>query len=256
MSAQIFPLLHAGFDTLDVAFRGALSFESLNVLRSARDKASELQEPVLCALGSQKVAMHVLGYGVRGGYAFVSETGPLGGHWRFKDNMDSRQWNIFVSPSATALLAFGYHGVRDRLHEVLSGMGARVTDHSINRVDFAMDFRSTGFELRPEQFVAHSHTKLQPYWSAHAEPSGSSQPSSVVRGRRVESVTIGKMPGRQLIVYDKRREAIERRKRFWFERWGLDPTDRDVDVWRVEVRLGKKHLKGRWNIRRGCPAYC
>lgn len=56
------------------------------------------------------------------------------------------RWNILTSP-------------RDLLRKQLAGMGARITDHSINRVDFAMDFQTQGFDLRQDQFVAHSHTK-------------------------------------------------------------------------------------------------
>jgi hypothetical protein len=76
---------------------------------------------------------------------------------------------------------------------------------------------------------------------------------------RVTSVTIGKMPGRQVIVYDKRAEIIANRKLAWWEIWnagrqrdGLGPPIRDNPrthaVWRVEIRAGKDDLKGRWKI--------
>lgn len=246
----MFKLVHAGFDTLDIAIQGALPAESLAQLETARDEAADRQEAVLITLGPEKVAMHVSGNGMRGGYAFVTDTGPVGCKWFFKKNHDAAQWNIFVSPRATALLAHGYHGTRDRIWEELANMGAEVMDHSINRVDFAMDFQTSGFELSLGQFVAHAHTKVRPHWGEVKAASDSNQPSAVMRGRRLESVTIGKMPGRQIIVYDKRREAIERNKLFWFRAWGLERTERDVQVWRVEIRAGKKELKTRWNMRR------
>jgi hypothetical protein len=62
-------------------------------------------------------------------------------------------------------------------------------------------------------------------------------------------VTIGKMPGRQIIVYDKRREATARRKLFWFKVWKIDRDDQTAEVWRIEVRAGKKEIKDRWGIR-------
>ncbi len=38
------------------------------------------------------------------------------------------------------LLAYGYEGTRKKLSQEIEAMDGRVTDHSINRVDFAMDF--------------------------------------------------------------------------------------------------------------------
>lgn len=77
---------------------------------------------------------------------------------------------------------------------------------------------------------------------------------------RFTSVTIGKMPGRQVILYDKRREVIDKHKVIWWDIWNnnlrqmgeapLDPKDRHASrVLRIEVRAGKRHLKDRWNIR-------
>jgi hypothetical protein len=128
-------------------------------------------------------------------------------------------------------------------------MGARVADHAVNRVDFAMDFRTSGFQLALDQFVAHPHTKIRPYWGTGCAITDHNQPAAVVRGRQLESVTVGKMPGRQIIVYDKRREAIERQKLFWFPVWGIARSDTNSQIWRVEVRAGKKELKDRWNLR-------
>lgn len=245
----MFKLLYAGFDTLDVAIAGALPKDALEVLLRAREEAQESQTPTLATIGPGKVDMHVAGHGMRGGYAFLLDTGPLGAKWMVKDNVDARQWNIFASPRATTLLAYGVEGTRDLLLKQLNAMGARMTDHSINRVDFAMDFQTQGFELRQDQFVAHSHTKVSPHWGKQEPAIDRNQPSAVLRGRRLESITIGKQPGRQIIVYDKRREAIERQKPFWFEAWGVDRADPTLEVWRVEVRAGKKELKDKYQLR-------
>lgn len=244
-----YELLYAGFDTLDVAFAGALRPVDLKTLETARQEAQERQEQVLTAIGPGNVQMHVLGYGKRGGYAYICDTGPLGAKWMFKKSIDTKQWNIFASPHATALLAYGYEGTRDMLWRALENMGAIVTDHSINRTDFAMDFRAQGFELRQAQFVAHSHTKIGTHWSERGDVPDRDQPGAVWRGRRIESVTIGKQPGRQIIVYDKRREATEKQKYCWFKAWGLDRHVPDLEVWRVEVRAGKNELKEKYQIR-------
>jgi hypothetical protein len=244
-----YELLHAGFDTMDVAFAGALPFDALAKLETAREEAQERQEEVLTSIGPGNVEMHVQGSGMRGGYAYVCDTGPLGCIWRFKKNSDASQWNIFASPNATMLLAHGYEGTRDKLWQTLDDMGAIVTGHSINRADVAIDFRTRGFELRQAQFVAHSHTKIGTYWSERGDEPDSDQPGAVWRGRRAESVTIGKQPGRQIIVYNKRREATERQKYFWFDAWGVNQHDPNLEVWRVEVRAGKHELKEKYQIR-------
>ncbi len=244
-----YELLHAGFDTLDVAFAGTLPADALTALEKARKEAQERQEAVLTAIGPGKVAMHVLGHGMRGGYAFIVDTGPLGAKWMLKNNLDSKQWNIFASPRATMLLAYGYEGTRDKLWEALDAMGAKTSDHSINRADFAMDFQTCGFELHQDQFVAHSHTKVSPHWGKRDSDHDQDQPAAVVRGRRLESVTIGKQPGRQIIVYDKRREAMEKQKYFWFNAWEKKRDDPNLEVWRVEVRAGKKELKEKYQLR-------
>lgn len=244
-----YELLHAGFDTLDVAFAGALPFDALAKLEIAREEAQERQEEVLTSIGPGNVEMHVQGIGMRGGYAYVCDTGPLGCIWRFKKNSDASQWNIFASPNATMLLAYGYEGTRNLLWETLGAMGARVSDHSINRVDFAMDFQTRGFELHHELFVSHSHTKTGMHFGESESTQDRNQPGLIMRGRKLESVTIGKMPGRQIIVYDKKREAIEKRKFFWFKAWEKNRHDQELEVWRIEIRAGKKELKNKYQMR-------
>lgn len=77
---------------------------------------------------------------------------------------------------------------------------------------------------------------------------------------RVTGVTIGGMPRRQVTIYDKRLEVIQKMKPAWWEIWnenlraaGLPPLDRSdrglSQIWRVELRAGKSHLKDKWKIR-------
>ncbi len=242
-------LLYAGFDTLDIAFTGALPVDVMEKLDAAREEAETRQDKVLVEIGPEKVQAHIAGHGMKGGYRYLLDTGPLGAKWMVKKNADASQWNLFASPHATALLAHGWQTCVANLHTEFIGMGGRIVNHAINRVDFAMDFQTHSFELHPEQVVAHSHCKVMPYWGDQAATDDRSQPATVFRGRRAESVTIGKQPGRQIILYNKRREAIERRKHFWFAAWGKDRKDPDLEVWRIEVRAGKKELKDKYQIR-------
>jgi len=241
-------LRYAGFDTLDIAFMGALPEAILEDLQEARDQAEKQEEPVLIEFGPGKVKAHISGNGKPGGYRFILDTGPLGAIWMIKRNSAENQWNFFVSPRSTMLLAYGYRETFEQLLETIKAMGGRVITHSINRADFAMDFETNGFELHPEQIVAHSHSKVSPRYSKRASKEDDNQPHMVLRGRRVESITIGKQPGRQIIIYDKRREAIERQKYHWFKVWGKDRHDPNLEIWRIEVRGGKKELKDNYRI--------
>ncbi|WP_281023688.1 hypothetical protein [Minwuia sp. IMCC3009] len=245
----MFKLLHAGFDTIDLAIQGSLPPKILDQLRAARDEAATQQEPALCHLSDGKFAAHVSSHGAKGGYAFLLSTGPTGANWMIKDSSDPNQWNIFVSPRSTMLLTNGYAETFTTIEQTIADLGGKVIGVSLNRADFAMDFQTFGFELEIDRFVTHARCKLKPYWSKADQAKDTDQPRSVLNGRRVESVTIGSMPGRQIIVYDKRTEAIARHKPHWFEVWGVDRDDPDLEVWRVEVRAGKDHLKDAYNIR-------
>ncbi len=240
-------LLYAGFDTVDVAFQGAFPSETIALLSAARDSAAQSQEPVLAQIGPQNVPMFIAPSGLKGGFAFRADTGPLGETLAFKSSADTSEWNCFASIYASTLAAYGYPEAKNQIFSKLSGMGFTVTGHSVNRIDYAADFLVPTFDLRLDDFVAHPRTKVRPHWGAsEIDPN---QPSAILTGRRLESVTIGKMPGRQIIVYDKRRAAIAQRKFFWFKAWGLEQKDQTAQVCRVEIRAGKKELKQRWNIR-------
>ncbi len=194
-----------------------------------------------------QVKMHMHSSGLPGGYTFRADTGPLGEVWGFKDSLDQLGWNLFVSVRAAALAAYGYTATRQRLWQRLADLGCRVIGHSVNRVDYAMDFLIPGFALRLDGFVAHPKTKVRPHWGENAGDRNT--PSAVCRGRRLETVMVGKMPGHQVVVYDKRRAAIEQKKLFWFKVWDVDPRDPSADVWRVELRAGKRELKDKWRLR-------
>ena len=241
-------LIYSGFDKLEISFQGALSPEALEVLRSAKEEAKKRQSQVLVQIGPGKVEMHVADHGLKGGYAFVTDTGPTGEKWTFKDNPASSQWNIAVSVHASSLAVHSLESTWDRLTWRLLDMGATVLAESVRRVDYAMDFLTSGFEINLDLIVAHGHCKVQPYWGEKQEGQSIEGLTSVFRGRRIETVTVGKMPGRQVTIYDKRKAAIEQRKLYWFAVWKMDRHDRSNQVWRVELRAGKKELKGKWRI--------
>jgi len=76
--------------------------------------------------------------------------------------------------------------------------------------------------------------------------------TAIMRGQSVESVTLGSMPGRQVIVYDKTAQIIAKRKFWWFNGWGLERAffraNTALSVTRVEIRAAKKEL-GKYGIK-------
>lgn len=245
-------LLYRGFDGLDIAFQGQTSPDLCKVLEKAKSEAQDRMEDVLAEY--RGVQFHVAETGSSGGFRFRCSTGPDGAIWFFKKPNSRDPWGIRVSVRSLSLALYGLGGVRARLYAFLDSLGVTTTPEgvSVGRVDYAMDFLMPGFELMPDNFVMHSHTNRADHEEAETKRTNG-------RSGRVTSVTVGKMPGRQVIVYDKRAEVIEKRKVEWWEIWNvqreqaglplLDPTDREgSQVWRVELRGGKRHLKDRWGI--------
>lgn len=242
--------LYHGFDGLDVAFQGRVPPGLLPRLEDAQEQArKDMRETPLTYNG---VAMMVAESGARGGYAFRCDTGPDGATWFFKRPKPGDPWGVRVSVKSLALALYGLGGVRARLYATLDALSISVPPggESIGRVDYAVDVLAPGFVLMPENFVMHSHASR----ADHIEPEPLQRHGT---SGRVTSVTVGKMPNRQVIVYDKRREVLDRHKVHWWEIWNvwqeragrppLDPKDRDTSqVWRVEIRAGKECLKRAW----------
>jgi hypothetical protein len=122
-------------------------------------------------------------------------------------------------------------------------MGFCIAAVSVNRFDYAIDILAPDFTLDIANFLTPGQAKARPYWSKDAPPSkDSNAPKAVLRGRQYESATIGSIPNRQVILYDKRREAIDKNNLHWFEVWKVDRHDLGARVWRVEIRAGRDAL--------------
>ncbi len=243
------------FDGLDVTFQGRIPQAMVERLEEAKAEAITAKAAVL--LEWQDEPMHVGESGAKGGYAFRCDTGPTGMTWFFSRNQKPDNWGIRVSAKSNALACMGLGRVRAEMYRFLSAIGATVRDASISRVDYCLDFlasdieTATGqpFTLDPTAFVMHSHTSR----ADHDDDAGMSMHG--VSGRYT-SVTCGKMPGRQVILYEKSREVRQKQKREWWSHWNaartrqnLPPLAGDETIWRLELRAGKRHLKGRWGIR-------
>ena len=242
------------FDGLEVTFQGRIPQELLDQMESAKSEAQNSRAAVLIEWRAE--AMYVAEAGAKGGYAYRCDTGDIGATWFFSRNQSAKNWNIRVSLKSNALASMGLGGVRAELYRFLAAIGAEVHSASISRVDYCIDFLAddievaigTPFTLDPNGFVMHSHTNR----SDHNDSAGMQMHG--VSGRYT-SVTCGKMPGRQIIFYEKSREVRVRKKSEWWEHWktarerkGLPPLTGEEQIWRVELRAGKTHLKERWGI--------
>lgn len=245
--------IYRGFDGLDVSFRAQIPPRLSDELEAAKGFAQSTHQEVCLNFAGRK--MLVSESGARGGYAYRVSTGKRGATWFFKRPNVRDPWGIRVSCGSFMLAELGLGQTRAELYSFMDQLGINVPGgaESISRVDYAVDVLAPNFALNPDQFVMHSNTGRADYIAPD-------EMSVHGKSGRVTSVTIGKMPGRQVIVYDKRAEVIAHHKWAWFDIWnanceriGMPPLDSSNPecsrVWRIELRAGKAQLKDRWNIR-------
>lgn len=224
--------LYSGFDGLDVSFQGIVGAPFRSALARAKKQAQETKRATVVKWGG---VVFTVGESGASGKTYQLDTGHDGEKWFIADTSNYEGWNISVSVKSTALALYGFEFVRDRMFERLEAFDAYVVDHSVGRIDFCVDILAPGFVLNPELVSCHPHATVQEFADTEI----------VRKGRRVATVTVGKMPGKQVQIYDKRREAIARRKVHWWEIWGVE---KGAEVWRVEVRAGKKALKEIYSV--------
>tara|TARA_R110002094_G_scaffold220476_1_gene193253 strand:+ start:2845 stop:3984 length:1140 start_codon:yes stop_codon:yes gene_type:complete len=245
-------LLHKGFDALDVSYAVHFPEKFMPILHQAKQKAGEIKAPVMVSLDG--VGFNVSSGGMQGGYAFWCSTGSAGENWGIKMPNTKDPWGVRVSVSAIQTALLGLGGVKERLESKFERLGIplRQGQESISRVDFALDFIMPNFDLVTDNFVMHPRFG----WKRHVPIT---EYKEAGRTGRTQSVTVGKNPGRQIIVYDKRAEVLAKGKSHWPLVWNksrekqglpaLDLSDgENSQVWRVELRAYKRHLKEDWGV--------
>jgi hypothetical protein len=233
-------LIRAGVDSLYLAIMGTLPTELLAQLAEAKAQAAKDRREAPVVFTHSGIKAMVQPTGQRGGYAYVFHTGPFGARFACTEASDRQlYWNFFVKPHATALLTLGFGSAVGAIFDTLAALGARVAETSLNRIDYALDIRADDFILDLERFIAHPKATRSARWG-ETDIYG---PSAVLSGRRLESFTIGKMPGKQVILYDKTAEVRGNQYFHWFEAWQIEPENRQARVWRLELRLGSHELK-------------
>ncbi|WP_420396300.1 hypothetical protein [Nioella sp.] len=246
-------IIHTGFDGIDLALKTTVPIELVEFLEEGKATAQELMSDVWGTYAGLDIQTGQSGK--RGGYAVTFRVYEFGATWFAKKPRASDPWGLYVSIGSRELALNGLDRTRQKLNALLVQLGFQLPHDgvSINRVDFAVDILAPGFVLDPDAFVFHSRANRKAISEFETvETNGHSG--------RTTSVTIGKMPGRQVIVYDKREEVLKRRKQEWPMIWnanlkagGLDPLDLSdrttCQVWRIELRLGKEALRNRKDIR-------
>ncbi|MGJ8624075.1 MAG: hypothetical protein ACSHW1_15045 [Yoonia sp.] len=250
--------IYYGFDGLEFAIKVNIPDTLNETLLWLKNNASECDMEFGTFFGD--IHLSVRPTGVRGGYNYSCREESTG-DWFFKKPNARDPWGIRFSAMSSALAVLGLEGLRLRCAEVLHALGihAKVEDYSPSRIDFAVDFLAPDFCVDPKNVVLPARTNIKTMGQ-----DGDFQFNG--RSGRNTSVTAGKMPGRQVIIYDKREEVIEKRKHEWAAIWGrainghdappLDLSDRSTSlVWRVELRAGKRHLKEDWQVNSWASLY-
>ena len=252
-SHEITPrIIHSGCDGLTVALQGNFTKKALDLLETKKAIAEELGQDLGMSLQGREFSMMPKGTGAKMGYAYQFHTGKDGIKYQVKKSLDASQWNLRVRVSAMFMAVNGIAMAHKEIYEDLRAFGAIIIDESVSNVDFCIDMvldeigtkRKDAFALVPENFIHHSKVKKQRFYS---EIDGDEAGLSVVEGRYIETVTMGGKQSRQLCVYNKRAEQVQKRRKEWFELWGVDKDDYPA-IWRAEFRFGKRFLKD-WNVK-------
>jgi len=238
--------LNVSTDGLEVAFQGALTVKSLEYLQAEKNKAEELKEEIYTQFAG--LHGHMLPNGAKGGYRYIFNQGLMAAKWQIKHSNDQTKWNFYAKMPSGALLEYGLKNCIAMLYDDLKAMGAKVMSDSVSRFDVCADIEAQGFAIDPNMITAHSATTARRHLSKEDYAASKDEfHMDIVGLSRIETLTIGKMPGRQIQIYDKRKQSIKKQLTHWFEVWGKSPKDLEP-TWRIEFRAGKNHLKS-WNIR-------
>ena len=227
--------IYSNFDTIIFVVKGALKpcvIERLRLAKASAEK-DQLDKPI--RVGKLTHDIYIKPTGQKGGYAFVLDMGSNAQIISLKDNLSLTNWNGYVKIRAMSLALKGYEKALEDALQALSDIGFKVSEISMNHVDYAIDVLTPyPIELDPNLVVTHSRRQVK------------DQRDSVVtvsKGRQVQSITIGKMPSSQIIIYDKIAEVTAKKNFAWYKIWGIERDAKDVYIKRVEIRAGKTALK-------------
>ncbi len=156
------------------------------------------------------------------------------------------RWGVTGRINADALWAEGHVAARRHLTMILEGLSSsKITlsaPPSVTRVDYAYDFSCPTFSQEMNVDIVKRLVLTRP-----AKMQGNTELELFGAPNRLETLTIGRLPGRQLQLYDKALQIRKFNKDWHLYRWDKCsdwcPTDPIVDIWRLEGRLGSDALR-------------
>ena len=241
-------IIHQGFDGFDITVATNISSKLARELEIAKDQAAKSNSPKLVTINSLKY--HVADHGLRGGYAYSLDSGLLGYKLWVKKPNPNDIYGIGVSFAALPLAIYGLEHCYNKILEDLSVIGCKVTPMEVlvRRIDYAIDLKIENFFLEPMFFVHHSRIKRD----QNTEIRETSCAGRVIYCR------VGKIPNKQITIYDKRKDILDKNKPEWWKIWNTNLEKQNLPkitkenskdmIWRFELRLGKEALR-KFNIK-------
>lgn len=247
-----YEILHTGFDGLRFTVMTDIPTDLRAELAAAKGEAVKRNADVPLERGGMTFAVRR-----SGGMAFSVHTGEYGAEWYFLDpeNRPANNPGVTVDFRAFLLATGGLAAAEAHFRECMAALGIRYveTQLRVSRVDFAVDILAPWFEPDIEALILPPRTGVSTVRENDTVEIHST-------GTRITSLRAGRVANRQLAIYDKRAQVIASHKLGWRVIWNetrvaagkplLDLTDRtQSQVWRFELRMGSKQLRGRWAMR-------
>lgn len=243
-------LLYQNFDKLVISFQGAVPSFIRSQLENAQKEARSVCNQVYAEIGSNNLQVMMHERGARGGYAYQFSTGHDGHIWLIADRDNESLWNIQVHVRSLCLALYGYEKTKQQILDILindlKAIGEEKNNliplERISRVDYCLDFiLEEKFNPSFNHFVCTGRAKKSEF--------GELKYNQITTGSSVETLTVGKMPSKQVTIYNKIKEIKVKFKKYWWNIWKIEEKNFEKEIWRIEIRLGKKELN-KWNLRR------
>jgi hypothetical protein len=238
--------IYQNFDKLEISFQCCVPQYVLDVLKVAKEAALQSRRSELAYIGKNDLPVMVAETGAKGGYSYRFDTGLDGMIWMIAPSQDLKRWNVRMSAKSLMLALYGYEETKKRILKTLIEDLEVIFSHNdennyplerVSRFDYCFDFISDNFTPDSTCFTAHNRSIKECIFKTFE------------RGRRLETITVGQIPNKQITIYNKGREIISSAKMFWWDIWSLNKKEFEGNIWRVEIRAGKKELN-KYKIKR------
>ena len=211
-------VLHRGLDALELNLRERVPEALGALLEVKRDQAKEIGHAV--EFERNGVLFRISPNGAKGGFQYELVCPADDTRLLLRKPNAKPKVGVKVVFSAKTLALRGLPNALSKLKYATEALGLAYYEGNIDvcRFDVCTDILAPGFVLDSEHFVCHSR---------HGTRDFGLYSDTVERGyaaANLETVMIGRLPGREVTLYDKRLE-IERR-----QSWGLE------EIWNTCLR--------------------